>query len=160
MIFGSKKQLNITFLNTDNKTEEIESTTVSNYEKPTVVNKPVEVPSMIIDDEIKFETDAEEDDNDEEIVKPEIQSEEIEIKQEESTPVSSEKIYTEVIHEDVPTTRTEYVEPVKPDYSQEYAKYNEELKKNPTIEIIEEKTKPIQGISDDQFFDDFFDDGE
>ena len=140
----------------DSKSEEAEIKPSTMYEKPTVVNKPVEVPSLIIDDEVKF--DDEESDEAEELVK----EEKIEVqKQETVEPIKpTEKIYTETITSDVPTTRTEYVEPAKPDYSQEYAKYNEELKKNPTIEIIEEKVKPIQGISDDQFFDDFFDDGE
>lgn len=149
-----EKQKSIAQVDSKSEEDEIKPTTM--YEKPTVVNKPVEVPSLIIDDEVKF--DDEESDEAEELVK----EEKIEVqKQETVEPIKpTEKIYTETITSDVPTTRTEYVEPAKPDYSQEYAKYNEELKKNPTIEIIEEKVKPIQGISDDQFFDDFFDDGE
>ena len=149
-----EKQKSIAKVDSKSEEDEIKPTTM--YEKPTVVNKPVEVPSLIIDDEVKF--DDEESDEAEELVK----EEKIEVqKQETVEPIKpTEKIYTETITPDVPTTRTEYVEPAKPDYSQEYAKYNEELKKNPTIEIIEEKVKPIQGISDDQFFDDFFDDGE
>lgn len=149
-----EKQKSIAQVDSKSEEDEIKPTTM--YEKPTVVNKPVEVPSLIIDDEVKF--DDEESEEAEELVK----EEKIEVqKQETVEPIKpTEKIYTETITSDVPTTRTEYVEPAKPDYSQEYAKYNEELKKNPTIEIIEEKVKPIQGISDDQFFDDFFDDGE
>ena len=38
--------------------------------------------------------------------------------------------------------------------------YKNEKEIEVAVEIIEEKVKPIQGISDDQFFDDFFDDGE
>ena len=149
-----EKQKSIAQVDSKSEEDEIKPTTM--YEKPTVVNKPVEVPSLIIDDEVKF--DDEESDEAEELVKEE--KSEVQ-KQETVEPIKpTEKIYTETITSDVPTTRTEYVEPAKPDYSQEYAKYNEELKKNPTIEIIEEKVKPIQGISDDQFFDDFFDDGE
>ena len=149
-----EKQKSIAQVDSKSEEDEIKPTTM--YEKPTVVNKPVEVPSLIIDDEVKF--DDEESDEAEELVK----EEKIEVqKQETVEPIKpTEKIYTETITPDVPTTRNEYVEPAKPDYTQEYAKYNEELKKNPTIEIIEEKVKPIQGISDDQFFDDFFDDGE
>ena len=149
-----EKQKSIAQVDSKSEEDEIKPTTM--YEKPTVVNKPVEVPSLIIDDEVKF--DDEESYEAEELVKEE--KSEVQ-KQETVEPIKpTEKIYTETITSDVPTTRTEYVEPAKPDYSQEYAKYNEELKKNPTIEIIEEKVKPIQGISDDQFFDDFFDDGE
>ena len=46
----------------------------------------------------------------------------------------------------------------KTDYSDEYRKYNEELKKSEEIQIFEE---PSEGKKkDDNFFDDFFDDGE
>ncbi len=43
------------------------------------------------------------------------------------------------------------------DYSDEYRKYDEELKKSNGIDILEEKPKKND---DDEFFDDFFDDGE
>ncbi len=45
----------------------------------------------------------------------------------------------------------------KPDYSEEYRKYNEELKKSEEI-IFEEPSEDKK--KDDNFFDDFFDDGE
>ena len=46
----------------------------------------------------------------------------------------------------------------KPNYSDEYRKYNDELKKNQDIQIIEEPSSNKN--NGDDFFDDFFDDGE
>jgi len=44
----------------------------------------------------------------------------------------------------------------KPNYDNEYKKYEEELNKNEEIDILEEDSNN----SDDEFFDDFFDDGK
>ena len=46
----------------------------------------------------------------------------------------------------------------KEDFSEEYRKYQEELKKNEEIQFFEET--PEDKKKDDNFFDDFFDDGE
>ena len=46
----------------------------------------------------------------------------------------------------------------KNDYSEEYRRYNEELKKSEDIQIFEEPSDNKN--KDDKFFDDFFDDGE
>ena len=120
--------------------EQIEKTapTAVDNVQAKVVNKPISVPSLIIDDQEKT-------------AEPKIETE---TKLDNST--FDEKIYTEPLE-----IEKETIEETKPDYSAEYAKYNEELSKNEQIEFLEEtQQNGNKNISDDQFFDDFFDDGE
>ena len=105
-------------------------------ENPTIVNKPIETPSMVTDDELKFDI-------------PKVQSN--------NNLNYNEKIYAEPINiqNNIPK------EPeVKPDYSSEYEKYNQELKKSQQSGIYNEPKNNEKFVVDDQFFDDFFDDGE
>ena len=105
-------------------------------ENPTIVNKPIETPSMVTDDELKFDI-------------PKVQSN--------NNLNYNEKIYAEPVNiqNNIPK------EPeVKPDYSSEYEKYNQELKKSQQSGIYNEPKNNEKFVVDDQFFDDFFDDGE
>ncbi len=65
------------------------------------------------------------------------------------------------VHKQIVNTTNEDTATEKFDYSDDYKKYNDELNKNPQIDIIEEPSSKNSGNpSDDEFFDDFFDDGE
>lgn len=115
-----------------------EETEVPFNDEPTVINNLVDVPSSNVDD----------DNGTSDVQKINVSNE----------TSHSDALETEDVVEHYPDLVP--TQEVKPDYSTEYAKYNEEYNKNDTIEIIEEERKPSNNSNNDQFFDDFFDDGQ
>ena len=111
--------------------------TEKQIENPTIINNPIEEPSMITDEELKFDI-------------PKVSSSNNQINY-------NEKIYAEPIN--IQNSVNKESES-KPDYSLEYEKYDQELKKSQQSGFYEEPKKTDDFIVDDQFFDDFFDDGE
>ena len=106
-------------------------------ENPTIVNKPIDTPSLITDEELKFD-----------IPKASFNI---------SKPSYNEKIYSEPVN--IQNNISKESE-IKTDYTSEYSKYDQELKKSQQNAIYGETTKSDKFVVDDQFFDDFFDDGE